>query len=56
MSISGYEQAGYFCRPPKKHGGTMIYVKSRHQISSLDISWFSEVQCEVCGIRVTIQN
>ncbi|KAK9873034.1 hypothetical protein WA026_020767 [Henosepilachna vigintioctopunctata] len=57
MSITGYEQADYFCRPPKKHGGTMIYVKSGLQISPLDISRFSEeVHCEVCGIRVTTQN
>ncbi|KAK9883509.1 hypothetical protein WA026_001685 [Henosepilachna vigintioctopunctata] len=55
--VVGYEQADYFCRPPKKHGGTMIYVKSGLQISPLDISRFSEeVHCEVCGIRVTTQN
>ncbi|KAK9883016.1 hypothetical protein WA026_001229 [Henosepilachna vigintioctopunctata] len=35
----------------------MIYVKSGLQISTLDIPRFSEqVNCEVCGIRVTIQN
>ncbi|KAK9876409.1 hypothetical protein WA026_012723 [Henosepilachna vigintioctopunctata] len=54
---TGYEEVDHFSRPPKKRGGTIIYIKSGLQISPLDISRCSEeVHCEVWDIRVTIQN
>lgn len=55
MSIPGYIQPASFCRPTRKHGGTMIFVKNDLQVKTLDISAFSEeMQCEVCGIKLLI--
>lgn len=52
MSIPGYVQADYFCRPSRKHGGCVVYVRSGIHTRSLNISKFSEeMHCEVCGVK-----
>lgn len=57
MTIPGYFQAAYYCRPNREHGGSMIYVKAGHQVKSLCVSQFSEeLECEICGIIVIAHN
>lgn len=57
MKLPGYQQADFFCRSMKEHGGTVLYVRSNIQVKKLPVSGFSEeLHFEVSGIKVLFHN
>lgn len=57
MKLPGYQQADFFCRSMKEHGGTVLYVRSNIQVKKLQVSGFSEeLHFEASGIKVLFHN
>lgn len=57
MNLPGYIQVAYFCRVEHRNGGTAIYVRESLKATELDISKLSsEIHCDVCAVKVTINN